>query len=222
MDQERFKDYTQQRKQKTVEFQDTPYLNTLCSVCNTICHENCGLEQIQVAGDMRFMQCAAFNGNSHCQVCGGETRCNHNNHYHARKKPIVKEETLQEVLQEIKSQYDKATSDLQSNKLQVTKLQDSKKLLENSIFEHSNGILKSCEGIKKICKNFNFAEELQIMVDQLKVHYTELTDPIARAVAQKFIDSVNGIIQSMHQDRSTMSCLPQSRPQGKDYEYSAC
>ena len=201
-DQERFKDYTKKVVSKKVEFTPTSSHNTLCSTCNVACHAGCGLEEVAHAGDQRFLSCAAFSGNSHCQVCGGATRCTHNSHYHARKIPNVVEETLEEVLQDVKENYDKASDGVQQNQLEITKLNDSKQLLENAIAQHTDAILSSCEGIKTICKNFNFAEELQILVDQLEIHRRELTDITARKAASKFIESIKAIIQNMHSSKA--------------------
>lgn len=43
------------------------------------------------------------------------------------------------------------------------------------------------------------------MVSQLELHRKELTDPFARDAAQRFIDSIKGIIRSMHTDRAKLN-----------------
>jgi hypothetical protein len=200
-DQNRFKDYTRQRTETRVTMNPTPYHNTLCSTCNTVCHKECGLEEIQVTGDCRFKNCTAFGGGGHCTVCGGERRCDHSSHYHARAIPSVSTETLDEILQDIKADYDKATDGIHAAEIDLNKLGDTKKLIESSIAALTQDILLSCNAIKSICKGFNFAEEMVILVDQLEAHRTTLTDPHARQASQSFIDAINGIIQSLHEDQ---------------------
>ena len=207
-DQSRFSDYTRQKMEKRVEWEDTPYHNTLCSTCTTVCHQQCGLEEVKVAGDMRFLCCAAFSGAQHCTVCGGETRCTHAVHYHACKLPRVVEETLEEVLQDVKADYDAATEGLSQATLQMSKLTDSKKLIEAYIAQLAQDILASCTGIKDICKGFNFAEEMHLLIQQLEAHRTLLTDPVARDTAESFINSVKGILQGLHADKEALKLKP--------------
>lgn len=205
-DVERFKDYTSTRKVDTVVFEDTPdHYNTICGTCNVACHPDCGIDEVKVKGDKRFLECAAFSGSEHCKVCGGEKRCDHSTHYHARQMPIKKSETLEEVLEDVKRDYDQANTDLSTNQLEIDKLKDSKILIEDSISDHSKCILDSCRGIKDICKGFNFAEELHILVQQLKASKQLLTEQVAKEAADRFIKSIEGIVDSLNNEKIDVS-----------------
>jgi hypothetical protein len=203
-DTERFKDYTSTKQVTKTESVDTNYHSTICSKCNKVCHENCGLEKIASQGDSRFNLCAAFSGNPHCLVCGGETRCDHTTHYHDTK--ILKEvtSTLDHVLEDVKADFDKATSGLAKSTIDSTKLNDAKKLIEVSIKKCTQDILISCQGIQSICKGFNFAEEMHILLQQLEAGRMLLTDPHAKATAQTFIDSIKGIITGLNKDSKAL------------------
>jgi hypothetical protein len=94
---ERFKNFTQTKQVTKVEWENTNRHNTLCS--NTkcqesglVCHENCSLEEISATGDNRFTHCWAFNGNN-CHQC--KNGCDYTTHFHAKRKPVVKSESLE-------------------------------------------------------------------------------------------------------------------------------
>jgi hypothetical protein len=203
-DMNRFKDYTTSKKIDTVEMEDTPYHNTVCSTCNCVCHEQCGLEEIQIAGDCRFLQCVAFSGQQHCNACGGESRCGHSSHYHARKKPVKKSKTVDDVLEDVKRNYEAATAGFTQSQTDLSNLQSTKKLLEDSISQISNEILVSCKDIKSICKGFDFAEEMHILLQQLEAHKLQLHDPVAKKTAQAFIDSIIGIITGLNAESAQL------------------
>lgn len=206
--QSRFKDYTTTKMVDKIEWIETEHHNTLCSTCNVVCHENCGLDEVQHIGDCRFLLCAAFSGQQYCQqCCGKEGRCGHDVHYHARKLPRKTINSLEEVLNDVKADYDAATEGLESATLEMSKLSDSKQLIQEYISKLSQDILVSCEGIKDICKGFNFAEEMQILIEQLEAHRSLLTDPVARDTAKSFINSVKGILQGLHAGRVALTSI---------------
>ena len=207
-DQSRFEVYTKVMVTERIEWVETPYHNTLCSTCNVVCHEKCGLDEVQVAGDRRFLNCAAFNGHTHCLVCGGEKRCQHNVHYHAHKLPRKKTETLEKILEDVKKDYDTATAGLQQHTLKMSKLIDSKKVIQASISKISQNILFSCRGIKDICKGFIFADEMSILITQLEAHRSMLTDRGARETAQTFIDSIKAILKGLCNDKKHLLVKP--------------
>jgi len=120
--------------------------------------------------------------------------------------------TLDEVLQDIKAEYDKATQGLVDTQARINELNQAKQLIEDFIKKTTDDILHSCQGIKSICKGFNFAEEMHILLKQLEASRTLLTDPTVRQTAQTFIDSIKGIIGSLGQQdpKSTVVIRPGS------------
>ena len=103
-------------------------------------------------------------------------------------------------MQDVKNDYDIATAGLGKAQHQINQLNGAKKVIEDSITKSSDDILETCQEIKGICKGFNFAEEMHILLGQLEAHKTLLTDPYAKNSSQKFIDSIKGIIQSLLKD----------------------
>ncbi len=175
----RFQNYTRQRTEDVVEWTDTDYHNTLCSSCNQVCHERCGLEEIKSAGDCRFTLCYAFRGNSHCQECCSEAgRCDHSTHYHARKKPTKSTKTVEDVLLDIKQKYDDAVEGLQRSQADLTKLHDTKKLIEDSIDQNTKDVEDSCETIKSICKGDTYKRRYRASRNSTSQRVIKFNKPI--------------------------------------------
>jgi hypothetical protein len=82
-DKEKYKEYTVKNVIETDEIVDADYHSTLCSVCNHVCHDHCGLEFIATAGDAGFSRCACMGAESQCMKC--PNRCGPPHHYHAKK-----------------------------------------------------------------------------------------------------------------------------------------
>lgn len=197
-----FANYTQTKKEKIVSQVPVNYYNTICQNCNKVCHEDCQLGEIAAAGDMRFVGCAAFCGCSHCQMCGGEKRCDHSSHYHARYILTEEEKTLEEVIQDIKDKYDAATAGLSEANNRKSELQKAKTAIEGSIKMYSESVEDSCKSIKDICKGFNFAEELFVTIQKLEAEKKLIVNVAAKKSAGEFIRAIQAIADSLSSNTS--------------------
>ena len=102
-----FSNFVQRTQQSVTELVDAPYHSTICSSCNKVCHDHCGLSEISNHGDNAFRNCAAFSGDN-CHA--GSCRCSYTRHYHGRKTMRTITKTLETVLSDIKAKYDQAVS----------------------------------------------------------------------------------------------------------------
>lgn len=72
---------------------DTNYHNTICSLHNTICHENCFLNFTRVKESQYFNNCSCMNFEKKCKTCG----CVSEQHLHKCQKPIHGPISIEEV-----------------------------------------------------------------------------------------------------------------------------
>ncbi|PKB93224.1 hypothetical protein RhiirA5_441966, partial [Rhizophagus irregularis] len=72
-----------------------------------ICHENCGLEFTGGSGTTTFNSCACMGGDGKCTKCG----CDTYSHFHTDTEMKNETKTINEVLEDIKAQYDMADAD---------------------------------------------------------------------------------------------------------------
>jgi len=70
-----YKDFTKERIVKVPKLVDASYHSTICSTCNYVCHDRCGLKETTIQGDQIFQGCWAmlvvvvvFVGNVHQNV----------------------------------------------------------------------------------------------------------------------------------------------------------
>lgn len=48
------------RTMPVISLVDAPYHSTICSNCNSVCHDNCGLQEITAKGSNAFINCYAL------------------------------------------------------------------------------------------------------------------------------------------------------------------
>ena len=166
--------------------------STICSRCTHLCHQYCGLEEISNKGDNAFMGCYAFNRASNCRICEG--RCSYTEHYHGRKTLIESEKTVEEEIADIKAQYEAATKALGLSSKKITEVADLKRLVDLAIQDNLRNLSNQCAGIKKLCKGFNLAAELELVLGQLEAEKKKIQNLKARESAEAVIVAVRAMI----------------------------
>ncbi|CAG9310724.1 unnamed protein product [Blepharisma stoltei] len=96
--------YTIKRKVWQTETVETSYHNTLCSRCNTLCHEHCALQYTTNTNANIFTGCDCMR-DARCKVCN----CDYTSHFHDMKKPIKVEKEITNVSMEMKEKYEIST-----------------------------------------------------------------------------------------------------------------
>jgi GTP-binding protein EngB required for normal cell division len=152
-----FSNYIKRTQQTVTELVDASYHSTICSSCNAVCHNNCGLDEIANRGDNAFRNCAAFSGDN-CHA--GSCRCSYTTHYHGRKTMRTSTKTLETVLADIKARHDQAVSGRASAASMLATLASSRANVEQSLRALGQRLLKECEDIRRICSGFNILDEL--------------------------------------------------------------
>eukprot|EP01116_Phalansterium_solitarium_P020017 TRINITY_DN5781_c0_g1_i1.p2 TRINITY_DN5781_c0_g1~~TRINITY_DN5781_c0_g1_i1.p2 ORF type:complete len:584 (-),score=179.49 TRINITY_DN5781_c0_g1_i1:1805-3556(-) len=196
-DSEQFKNFTRTRTIEQRELVDSQYHSTLCSDCTHVCHDNCGLDEINEKGSNAFKKCAAMslNNNDNCGQCPG--RCSYSSHYHARKLVMVTMMTLEDTIVEIKAKFDAAQSGQQETEQKASTVRDAKDAIEKAIRDTVQSLHNECERLKKICSGFNLVDELHPMLTQLRMEARMLRSAEARTTADAFVRSLEQICDTL-------------------------
>jgi hypothetical protein len=149
----------------------TEYHNTLCMLCNSICHERCRLDLIAEKGSIMFNNCACMNQFKICKVCN----CDHQQHYHDHKLPIKLNKTIKSLVEELPIMYEADTmlQDLKINqhdlvKIEIQRMRVNIQKVENEIKRKMSDIVTSAVMIKKICPKFSMRMQIDLEIDFIK------------------------------------------------------
>jgi len=189
-----FSNYIRRTQQTVTELVDAPYHSTICSSCNTVCHDHCGLDEISNRGDNAFKNCYAFNGDN-CRI--GSCRCSYTTHYHGRKTMRTSTKTLETVLSDIKAKYDQAVSGKSSAASMMATLGSSRANVEQSLRALGQRLLKECEDIRKICSGFNILDELYVQLDVMRLEASRTHDLRVRDQLQSLIVQVETLCKNL-------------------------
>lgn len=100
------KNYTTTKTLTQKVFVPHTHHSTVCQNCNTICHFECGLDEISQNSEYRLrnlVNCLCFDGsqNGVCRNC----KCTVHSHYHARIKEETRTVNVAEEIKELKQKY---------------------------------------------------------------------------------------------------------------------
>jgi len=134
---------------------------------NIVCHDGCGLEYVSQKGASTLSGCSCMNNNI-CTVCPGRA-CGVSNHFHDKKTLVKKEVEVEQILHDVKAQYEHlstAMNDLQKNVDQWTR---DLAMLKAAVKDKLEQIKTLCAALKKICSRFNFVAELKSVLDLMSL-----------------------------------------------------
>jgi Pyruvate/2-oxoacid:ferredoxin oxidoreductase delta subunit len=203
--QEQYKNFTQEKTVKETLLVDAPYHSTICRHCNVVCHDHCGLSEIKNEGSNRFKDCLAFSGANNCTVCAD--RCPYTHHYHARKTIKVTEKRLNEVLKDVKVNYDAAIKGTSAAKQQLTTNEAAKKAVEHAIDNEIKKLETTAKDIMKYCSGFNLANELRVTMTDLEYQKSMMKNLSAMSSADKFIKTIKRIVDGMEEQNTVKNSL---------------
>jgi hypothetical protein len=197
-DQNRNQHYMTTRTVAVSQLVDASFYSTLCSQCNHVCHAHCRLQETFQKGDKRLSGCACMGRNDRCTVCKGQ--CSYTQHYHARKTIQQTNQTVQEVLYDIKAKYDAATSNKNAAQQKLTTIAGQKQMLANALIQKNAEIKKKCLELKQHCSGFNIVAELNIMIKQLETSKQMIKDFDALRQAETFINNLTALSNQLKAD----------------------
>ena len=172
---------------------DADHLNTLCMLHKQVCHDGCGLGELQ-EGSAEFRHCAAFNGPT-CAKCPqeGSEACGYSHHYHGRKQ--WKQETKQVAteLEEMKAKYFHCIDQAEQASTQLSQHEKDLALLRQVLTSKTVAIKELCTQLKQICKNANLASELYAVTATMQYDAEALEDMDAKMEAMERIDTFKAL-----------------------------
>ncbi len=177
------------------EIVDAPYHSTICGQCDFVCHQKCSLEETQEVGNQIFQRCAAMDSENNCKKC--PHNCSHTNHHHARKMMKTSEQKLNIVLHDIKAKFDIATKNKSDFEQKLNSAQGARKLMEQVLKQKILAVQTQCRELRKVCGGFNLAQELHVLVEQLRIEVQMLTSLEAKSQADMVIRELNTFCQNL-------------------------
>ena len=159
------KNYTTKQKIEVIKTVKKDYFSTVCQTHyqEKICHENCGLALQTNTHATHFMSCWAHGGSGTCKQCS----CSMTIHYHTYEIPYKVMEDKETVLDEMKAKYNKAIQSQGQYLSEVQKQQLIKQKMTSEVGKLKQNLIDTCKALKHICKNFNFHEELEALIETL-------------------------------------------------------
>jgi hypothetical protein len=127
-----FKDYTIQKTVTQEQMVDAAYHSTICTKCNKVCHNNCGLDEINSedsCNKARILQCSCFAYGNVCNLCG----CDETSHFHARKTMDTVMVTLDEEIEDLKNKYMDAIKSKEQSEEELSEKEIIQKSIKNKI-----------------------------------------------------------------------------------------
>jgi hypothetical protein len=101
-------------------------------------------------------------------------------------------------LQDIKDQFDEAVNNYKSASTKFSTLEEAYKGVETAIAGEIANVEKACKELKRLARNFNLANELYTTIELLKHEKKLLTDTKAIETANKFISTIERIIDGLN------------------------
>ncbi|KYQ93280.1 hypothetical protein DLAC_05939 [Tieghemostelium lacteum] len=198
-DKETFKDFTVTKTILKTDLIPAPYHSTICSTCNVVCHDQCGLDEISTKGNNSFKKCWAMKGKNNCLEC----HCSYTVHYHDRKTMKSYEITIEEELEDLKNKYLSSEKDSDEAKKNISSVQDAKLIIDSALKRMTEDIKNSCVELKKLCSGFNLVDELSITLEQLEMEAWKHTSLDARKTANDIIRSITEMVNQLSQGQTT-------------------
>jgi len=195
-DTQAYANFKQAKKISSIEETTVEYHSTLCLTHrDKICHEHCGLQETTNAGDPILEGCTAFAGGhkTTCMIC----ECPVSQHYHSKKLPKSVENTVEEILHDVKAKYDNAAQ--QHNRLQgqIATYEKDIAMIEVALAEKEQKIVKLCQELQKIVSHFNFIDEYQGVLTAMRTDARTLTQRDARTKADDLISRLGSLLDRM-------------------------
>ena len=122
-------------------------------------------------------------------------------HYHDKVKVVETNQTINQVLEDIKAQYDNASRQHQKYSNDASGYQSSLSNLQaaaNAKYEH---IHKLCFELSKICSRFNFVDELHSNIESMKMDARTIQNINVRKNAEKEIQRLEKLANDLSSKR---------------------
>jgi hypothetical protein len=189
----------------------TPYHNTRCFYCDTVCHRNCLLKEVRQHNSQALYHCSAMDSRGHCQNC--PNHCPASSHFHARYITEKCMTSVNDIVESMQQRYFQAREGKKAADSKCNDLQTSKKFLESELRLQYKEVYSSIHGLQKACKELNITAILFQFIELLEKDASRLKSP---SVVQKSHEFIGNLKQICH--NSEQSNNKQQTPQLMSHE----
>ncbi|KAK5575476.1 hypothetical protein RB653_006609 [Dictyostelium firmibasis] len=187
-----FENYTQNKEVDSITLVGAKYYSTICSNCNTVCHDDCRITETVNIGSNIFQGCVCMTS-SGCKEC--PMKCGPRDHYHDCLTTKKEKKTLTFILNDIKDQYDLAVKGEKESRAKIDTAENSMKTIEGVIKQKGLSIVGNCKKIKEICSGFNFVDELNCLIKQMELESASFVNIKVRCESDEFIRSLKTLVE---------------------------
>ncbi|OQV13564.1 hypothetical protein BV898_12201 [Hypsibius exemplaris] len=206
---------------KSVDYfvkEDAPNHSTFClKHSDKCCHENCRIALTQTKGDEIFKGCLCMSGGKLCTVCG----CDFHHHYHEKKILVKKSRTTEEILADMKTATERLDTQNklhQDCKNEVRTLKTAEEAIKHELKVKEGMIKDCCRRLKEVCKNFNFVDEFNIVLQMLATQARSIKSVQARQEADQLVRNMKLFIDQFTGDTGSNRYSNRTHPlQGPDF-----
>ncbi|UJR17628.1 hypothetical protein I4U23_004524 [Adineta vaga] len=176
------------------EIETKPYYSTLCIQHGDvqICHENCSLSYEPSLNLAHFEHCAAADGKN-CRHC----KCGMNQHLHSYEIPVPVQTTAKKEILHKKTAFEQACKDVQQIGSQVSQLEYTKRSYQNEVNTIKASLLATIRELKKICTHFNFPEEMNSTIQNLRKEAKIAQDLLAKQEYNNTADAIEQLLRQL-------------------------
>ena len=206
---EKFQNFSRSTSVTLMQRIRTPYYNTTCSVCNVVCHKNCGLNETPDVGHKSFSNCCAMVG-GHCSECPG--RCIARKHYHDRTVLRKVSAKIQEVVLDLDQRYRESQAGKAKAEMKCGDLQKMKQVIESELQSQYLKVKEIVQRLRETCRSFNVTAELFDFIACLKKEAQTLRSPSVVAKLQEFVTMIEGLCNEVGNTTTTQPMQDQISP----------
>ncbi|KAL9656979.1 hypothetical protein ABK040_007067 [Willaertia magna] len=194
-DKMQYSNFVKTEEIEVTERVETATHNTLCvnHASKMVCHQGCGLEYTPSCNSSVLSGCACMGSSGKCSVCN----CGPETHYHDKKFFRTVKKSVEKVLHEIKAQYDRCQQEVNTTTNQINNLGNDLTMVRQALDNKQNRIEELCRELKTICSGFNFVNELNAVIETLKLNAKTLTSVKVREDAEKRINCIEELVDRL-------------------------
>ncbi|GBC49656.2 uncharacterized protein OCT59_000121 [Rhizophagus irregularis] len=179
---------------------ETSIINTVCTThqrSGIICHKDCGLEFTGNSGTTNFNGCYCMGSDNKCTECGCDTYSHFHTNVEMKTETKTINKVINKVLEDVKAQYDMADADHKRISNDANQFQQAFAKLQAKADDNYNKIRQLCSDLSKICSRFNFVDELNANIKNMKLDAKTLKNLDLRDKAESEIRKLEAYIDGL-------------------------